>query len=168
MYIWNEMSLFSFRFTCMNICSFFHSMSWWSLSLLPYSTTFSSAMPNTFGTSLNISSNFHWSISPVGAAPNAIFYICTFQGGMQMLWGMIISHLASGCDIQNSTSIRERYFTFVFSFGKISSSVGPIWTSLISAWYSLAGYRHRLTSPLGLIHIKCVISLQFWEMGKFY
>ena len=47
------------------------------------------------------------------------------------------------------TSIRDKYFT-LFNFGKISLSVGPLWTNLISTWLSLAGSRHSLTLPLGV------------------
>ena len=45
-------------------------------------------------------------------------------------------------------SMRDKYFT-LFNFGKISLSVGPLWTGLISAWFSLAMFRHSLTLPLG-------------------
>ena len=47
------------------------------------------------------------------------------------------------------TSIRDRFFT-LFNFGKISLSVGPLWTSLTRTSLSFAGSRHSLTLPLGL------------------
>ena len=54
-----HLSLFSFRFICLHIYSTLHSLSTWSLPSTSYSTTkMSSAMPNTFGKSLNISSIF--------------------------------------------------------------------------------------------------------------
>ena len=45
-------------------------------------------------------------------------------------------------------SIRERCFT-LFNFGKILN-VGPLWSGLISMWFSLHGNRHSLIFPLGL------------------
>ena len=71
------LSLFSFRFTCLHICSTFHSLSSWSLPLLLYPTTkMSSAMANTFCKSLNILSLFHWNTSPEGTAlSNNLLYL---------------------------------------------------------------------------------------------
>ena len=46
-------------------------------------------------------------------------------------------------------SIMDIYYT-LFSFGKIWLSVGPLWTGLINAWFSLAGSKHSLTLPLDL------------------
>ena len=43
------------------------------------------------------------------------------------------------------TCIRDKNFTLFF--GKIPLSV-PLWTRLISTWFSLAGSRHSLTLPL--------------------
>ena len=66
-----HLSVFSFRFTCWHICRTFHSVSLWSLLMLSYPTTkMSSAMPNTFGKSLNILSIFHWNMSSLGDAHN--------------------------------------------------------------------------------------------------
>ena len=48
------------------------------------------------------------------------------------------------------TSIRESYFT-LHNLGKISLSVGPLWTGLLSAWFSFAGSKYSLTFPLGLV-----------------
>ena len=60
----------------------------------------------------------------------------------------MISHLALGCDIQNFTSTREKYFA-LYSLEKISLNMGPLRAGLMSAWFSLTGSRHNLTFPLG-------------------
>ena len=72
-----HLSLFSFRFTCLHICNTLYNVPSWSLPSTSYSTTkMPSAMPNTFGKSLNISSISLWSISPIGSAPNCnLFYL---------------------------------------------------------------------------------------------
>ena len=64
--------LVSFRFTCLHICSNLRSVLSWSLPSTSYPIAeMSSAMPNTFGNSLNISSIFVWNICPFEAAPNS-------------------------------------------------------------------------------------------------
>ena len=68
---WN-LSLFSFRFTCLHIWSTFIVYHHGSLLSTSYPTTkLSSAIPNTFGKSLYISYIFLCNISPAGAAPNS-------------------------------------------------------------------------------------------------
>ena len=65
------LSLFSFRFTCLHICSTLCSTLPWFLLSTSYPTTkMLSAIPNIFHKSLNISSIFLWNMSPAGAAPN--------------------------------------------------------------------------------------------------
>ena len=48
------------------------------------------------------------------------------------------------------TCIYNKDIFMVFIFGKISLSVDPLWTGLISTQFSLAGSKHNLTFPLGL------------------
>ena len=78
-----------------------------------------------------------------------IFYICTCQIGTQMLWWY--DDLSSSLRLwyPELASIWQRYFMF-FNFGKISLSVGPLWTGLMSTWFSLGGSKHSLTFQLGL------------------
>ena len=107
----------------------------------------SSAMPNTFGKSLNISSIFHWNISPAGAAPNSsLLYLYLPNWHVNVVR---YDDLSSNLRLwwPDLASIRERYFT-LFSFRKISLSVGPLWTGLMSAWFSFARSKYSLTLQL--------------------
>ena len=98
-----HLSLLSFRFTCLHIYSTIHSVLSWSLPSASHNTTkMSSTMPNTLGTSLNISSIFHWYISTTGLLQMVTFCICICEIGMQILPGMMIFSSSWGCDNQNS------------------------------------------------------------------
>ena len=63
-------SLFNLRLTSLHLCSTLHTIALWSVpSSYPF-TNISSAIPKTFGMSLNSLSILHWNISPTGAAPS--------------------------------------------------------------------------------------------------
>ena len=65
------LSLFNFKFTTWHCLSTLYTASSWSVLSLSYPITrMSTAIPNTFGISLNISSILHWNMSPTGNAPN--------------------------------------------------------------------------------------------------
>ena len=77
------LSLFSFRFTCLYICSIFYSVSLLSSPLLSYpSTKMSPVVPNTFGKSLNISS-FLLNSPQLGLLQTTMSCVCTCQIEMQ-------------------------------------------------------------------------------------
>ena len=54
----------------------------------------SSAIPNTFGMSLKISSIFLWNMSPAGAAPRVNIYSDTCQTDKQMWSGITTAYVA--------------------------------------------------------------------------
>ena len=43
-------------------------------------------------------------------------------------------------------SVRDKYLT-IFNFGEILLSMGPIWTGLISTWFSLVGSKDVAVEP---------------------
>ena len=94
--------LFCFKITFLHLSSTLHGGSSWSLPSASYPTTkMLSAIPNTLHKSLNISYIFLQNISPAGLLQMAISFICICQIGIKMLLGMMIVHLALGCDNEN-------------------------------------------------------------------
>ena len=108
----------------------------------------SSAMPNTLGKFLNMSSILHWNMSPAWVAQNgSLLYLYLSNWHMNVVrYDDLLSNLRWW--YPEFISIRDKYF-ILFNFGKISLSVGPLCTSLISAWLSLARSTQSLTLPLG-------------------
>ena len=87
-------SLFSCKSTYLHLCSTFSSVSLWSLPSVSYPTAkMMSAIANTFGKSLNISSIFLWNICPVGAVPNGnLLYLCQLNWHANVVrYGHILS-----------------------------------------------------------------------------
>ena len=173
----SEMSfvLLSFKFTCLYIYSTCHSISSWSFPYVSQPTTnMSSAMSNTLGKFLNI---LHWNMSPMWAAPNGsllYLYLPKWHPNVVRYDDLLSNFRLWYLEL---TFIRDKYFT-LFNFGKISLSVGPLWTGLISAWLSLSGSRHSLTLPLGfgtslkLLHHSAIshmpnggIYILFWSLS---
>ena len=108
-----------------------------------------SAMPKTFGISLNILSILCWNISPTGATPNGR---CLYRYLPNGHANVVRYHdWVSNPTLwyPKLTSIIDMYFT-LFSLGNISLSVGPLCIGLINAWFSHAGSRHSLTLPFTL------------------
>ena len=78
-----------------------------------------------------------------------VIFIFSCQTGMQMWSSVMTIHLVSGC-YPDFAFLRDKYFALV-SFWNISLRVGLQWTGHASAWLSLAGSKHNLTFPLGLV-----------------
>ena len=145
-----HLSLFNFKLTCLHLCITLHPVSSWSLPSASYLTTnISSAILNILGKSLNISLIFPWNISPAGVVPNGnhlYLYLQHWHASISKYYDFSSSFKLSYPEF---TSIRERYFTLL-CFGSMSLSVGPLCTSLISAWFIHAGSRQSLTFPFAL------------------
>ena len=69
---------------------------------------------------------------------------------MQMLEGMMIFCWAYGCYNRENLHLIEKDILHYLNFGKISWSVGHLWTGHIRTWFSLTEPRHSLIFPLGL------------------
>ena len=146
---WHQ-SLFTFRLTCLHMCSTLHDVSSWSLSSASYPTTnMSSAILNRLSNSSNISSIFLWNMSPASAALNGnclYMYLPNWHANIMRYDDLWSSFRLWYLEL---ASIRERYFTLL-CFNSISLSVGPLCTGLISAWFSCAGSWHNLTFQFAL------------------
>ena len=107
----------------------------------------SSAIPNTLGMSLKVSSILHGgTCHPPALLQKVDAYICTCQMGRQnvvkydnwlsnlILW---YPELALMMDI----------YCTLLSLGNILLSVGPLCIGLISAWLSCTGSKHSHTLP---------------------
>ena len=90
------------KFSFLHICSTLHIVLSWSAPLLSYPTIkISSAMPNTFGSSLNILSIFSGIGHMPGLPQMVAAYIYTCQTDMRIWLSMIIFQLVSNCGIQS-------------------------------------------------------------------
>ena len=110
----------------------------------------SSAIPNIFGNSLNISSVFLWNMSPAGATLNGSHLYLYFPN-----WHMNVvryhDHSSSfRLWFLELVSIRDKHLTLV-SFGNILLRVGVLWTAHVSAWLCLAGSKHNWLCHLALV-----------------
>ena len=105
----------------------------------------SSAIPNTFGISLKISSILCWNMLPAGTAPNSrCLYLYLPNGQANVVrYNDCISSLRLW--YPELTSIMNMYCT-LFSLGSISFSVGPLCIGLINAWLGCTGSRHGWTN----------------------
>ena len=123
-----------------------------------------SAMPKSFGISLNISSILHWNMSPTGAAVNrSHLHLYLPKGHMNVVryddfsfnFRLWYPELASIIDI---------YFTLL-SLGSISFNVGPPCTGLINAWFNLSWSNHNLALLLALgINTKLLHHSAFFQL----
>ena len=103
-------SLFSFKFTSWHHLSTLYTALSWSVPSLSYPITrMSSAMPNTSGMSLKISSILCWNMSPAGTALNVNTYICICQIDRQMWLSMMTTYLILGCGIPDL----HRWWTYI-------------------------------------------------------
>ena len=119
-----------------------------------------SAMPGTFGKSLNISFIFVKTYPLQGLLPMVISWICTCQICMQMLLGMMTSYLASGCDIQN-LHLQEKDILHCLALRKYHWVWVPHGLGLISTWFSLTASRHSLTFQfVSALKLSCCKILQ--------
>ena len=118
-----------------------------SISIITYNQNIISDTKK-LGKTLNILSVFLWNISPMGAAPNGdLLYLNLPNWYVTVVrYDDFLSSFKSWCPWL--ASIGERYCTLL-NFGSKSLSIGPLCTSFINAWFSLARSKHSLTFPFG-------------------
>ena len=108
-----------------------------------------SAIPNTLGMSLKVSSILHWNMLPAGTAlKGKCFYLYLPNGQANVVkYDNCLSNLILW--YSELASMMDMYCTLL-SFGSISLSVGPLCISLINAWLSCTGSKHSHALPFAL------------------
>ena len=134
-----NLSFFSFRFTCLHVIIVF------AITVIAYKQNIICHAKYIWWI---FKCFIDWNICPAWAVPNGNFlylYLPNWHSNIVRYddlpsnWRLWYPKIAS---------VREKYFT-LFNFGKILS-VGSLWTGHISTWFSLAKSRQSLTFLLGL------------------
>ena len=129
------------------ICKTCPSILSWSLPSASLPTIkILASISNTLGTSPKILSILCWNILPAGATLNGILHTCTCQIDMQKLNNFVSSFRVW------YPELTQIVFTSIhlLVLGSMSLTVGPLWTSLINVWLSLAGSEHMQMVLFGL------------------
>ena len=140
--------LLSVRYSFLHIWSTLHGVLSWSVPSSYSTIKMSSAMPNTFGSSLNISFILFWNMSPYRAVPNSsLLYLFLPNWHANVVKSKDFCPALS-CGIM-SLHLSVRSCT-VNSFQEyvIDSRASVYWSYY--AWLNLPGSKHSHTSPFGL------------------
>ena len=118
-------------------------------SILHPITKMSSAVPKTFGISLNILPILLWNMSPTGTALNGSHLYQYLPNGLANV--VRYADFSSNFKLwyPELASIIDTYFTLL-SLGSTSFNVEPLCRGLINAWFNLTGPKHNLTLPFAL------------------